>query len=301
MLGGVALALFLLLYLACQPPSSCLPTTRFLPVTAAILAAVILLGFLVTTLPFLAKAWRKDPAVALVTPFLLASRAMALGLGYGWGIIQPARAIRAPEDTIGGLSYLAKRLLDVTGAFTGLIFTLIVWCFVAPAIKLDSQGPVIFRQERVGQGGRPFTLYKFRTMNANATEELALLIESPGLIEPVLKVPDDPRLTRVGRFLRRWSLDELPQFWNVLKGDMSLVGPRPEEERVVEHYNDWHRRRLAVKPGMTGPMQINGRADLSLDERVALELDYIEHFSLRRDLHIMARTLPAILKGKGAF
>jgi lipopolysaccharide/colanic/teichoic acid biosynthesis glycosyltransferase len=105
----------------------------------------------------------------------------------------------------------------------------------------------------------------------------------------------------VGRFLRRWSLDELPQFWNVLKGDMSLVGPRPEEERVVDHYNDWHRRRLVVKPGMTGPMQINGRADLSLDERVALELDYIEHFSLGCDLLIMTRTLPAILKGRGAF
>lgn len=300
LLTGAALALFILLYFICQPGSLCLPTIRFLPTSAAILAAVILAVFLITTLPFLVKAWHKDRAVALVAPFLLAVRAVALGLGYGWGIVQPASTIRDPEGTIGGLSYLAKRLIDLIGALAGLIFTLIVWFFIAPAIKLDSQGPVIFRQVRIGQGGRPFTLYKFRTMNANATEELAQLIAMRGLVEPVLKLPDDPRLTRVGRFLRRWSLDELPQFWNVFKGDMSLVGPRPEEERVVEHYNDWHRRRLAVKPGITGPMQVNGRAELALDERVALELDYIEHFSLGRDLQIMARTLPAILKGKGA-
>jgi lipopolysaccharide/colanic/teichoic acid biosynthesis glycosyltransferase len=228
-------------------------------------------------------------------------RALALGLGYGGGLLKPARTIRNPEDSIGGWAYLGKRLIDIIGGLAGLSFTLIVWSLIALAIKLDSQGPVIFRQVRIGQGGRPFTLYKFRTMSATAPEELAQLIARRGLREPVLKLDDDPRLTRTGRFLRRWSLDELPQFWNVLKGEMSLVGPRPEEARIVAHYNDWHRRRLAVKPGMTGPMQVNGRADLPLDERVALELEYIEHFSLHRDLLIIAQTLPAILKGRGAF
>lgn len=301
LLAAGALGLLLLLSTLCRTAVSACPAVA--GVAAAVsgtLATATLLVFLATTIPFVTKAWSKDRAVALAAPFMLALRAIGLGLGYGWGLVQPALTIRNPDDTIGGLHYLGKRLLDIVGAAVGLIFTLIVWFFVAPAIKLDSQGPVIFRQVRVGQGGRLFTLYKFRTMNANATEELAELIARRGLTEPVLKLADDPRLTRIGRFLRRWSLDELPQFWNVLKGDMSLVGPRPEEERVVAHYNDWHRRRLAVKPGMTGPMQVNGRAELSLDERVALELDYIEHYSLGRDLHIIGQTLPAVIKGKGA-
>jgi lipopolysaccharide/colanic/teichoic acid biosynthesis glycosyltransferase len=118
---------------------------------------------------------------------------------------------------------------------------------------------------------------------------------------PVGKCAGDPRVTRAGRFIRRWSLDELPQFWNVLTGDMSLVGPRPEEVSVVARYSDWHRSRLAVRPGLTGPMQINGRAELSLDERVRLELEYIAHYSLWQDMVILARTLPAILSGWGAY
>jgi lipopolysaccharide/colanic/teichoic acid biosynthesis glycosyltransferase len=231
----------------------------------------------------------------------LAVRAIALVLGYGWGIIQPARAIHDPEDNIGGFSYFTKRVIDVAAALVGLIFTFIIWPVFALAIKLDSRGPVIFRQVRVGQGGRLFTLYKFRTMKVNVIEELAHRLALSGPAEPVLKRSPDPGLTRVGSFLRRWSLDELPQFWNVLKGDMSLVGPRAEKERVVAHYDDWHRRRLSVKPGITGPIQINGRAGLSLDERVALELDYIEHYSLGRDLRIIVRTIPAVLKGREAF
>jgi lipopolysaccharide/colanic/teichoic acid biosynthesis glycosyltransferase len=120
-------------------------------------------------------------------------------------------------------------------------------------------------------------------------------------LDPLLVKPeDDPRLTRTGRFLRRWSLDELPQFWNVLKGDMSLVGPRPEETRYVAHYNDWQRRRLAVKPGMTGPMQVNGRADLPLDERVEMELNYIENYSIWHDILLLLHTAPAVIRGEGA-
>ena len=126
------------------------------------------------------------------------------------------------------------------------------------------------------------------------------IAEQPQSPEPPPKRLDDPRLTRVGRWLRRWSLDELPQFWNVLKGEMSLVGPRPEELRLAQFYNDWHRRRLAVKPGITGPMQVSGRGNLSLDQRVQLELAYIDHYSLGRDLLILLQTIPAVIKGEGA-
>ncbi len=264
---------------------------------APALGAIVL--FLLTTIPFLGKCWSKDRAVTLAAPGLLFGRAAALGLGYGWGILRPRPGLSG-EAAIGGLAYLAKRALDLLGGAIGLIFTLIVWPPIALLIKLDSEGPVLFRQERIGERGRPFTMIKFRTMNLGAAEQWSQLVIDRGLNEPVLKLADDPRLTRAGRWLRRWSLDELPQFWNVLKGEMSLVGPRPEEARVVAHYTDHQRRRLAVRPGLTGPMQILGRADLSLDERVALDLEYIEHYSLGRDLSILARTFAVVLRGRGA-
>jgi lipopolysaccharide/colanic/teichoic acid biosynthesis glycosyltransferase len=161
---------------------------------------------------------------------------------------------------------------------------------------------VFFVQVRVGENGRRFPFYKLRSMRVGAErdfEEVAAVLNP--LDGPAVKVPDDPRVTRVGRRLRRWSLDELPQLWNALRGDMSLVGPRPEQVSVVEHYTDWHRQRLAVKPGLTGPMQISGRGMLSLDERVRLELDYIEHYSIWRDVEILIKTIPAVVLGKGAF
>jgi len=135
----------------------------------------------------------------------------------------------------------------------------------------------------------------------HAEAVLPQLVDLDALAAPAFKLPHDPRVTRVGRFLRRWSLDELPQFFNVLAGDMSLVGPRPEELAVVARYTDDQRRRLAVKPGMTGPMQVNGRGDLSFDERLRLELDYIDRYSVVRDLGILLRTLPAVIGGKGAY
>jgi lipopolysaccharide/colanic/teichoic acid biosynthesis glycosyltransferase len=135
-----------------------------------------------------------------------------------------------------------------------------------------------------------------------AEEMLSSLAKHESSAEPILKLRDDPRVTRVGRFLRRTSLDEAPQFWNVLKGEMSLVGPRPEEVRVVEgFYSDWHRQRLAVKPGITGPMQVNGRGDLALDERVQLELDYIQNHSIWKDITLLARTVVAVISGHGAY
>ncbi len=172
---------------------------------------------------------------------------------------------------------------------------------IALWIRLDSPGPVLFRQTRVGQKGQPFRIFKFRTMTADAEEVLAQLVDFDRLTTPAFKIPNDPRVTRAGRFLRRWSLDELPQLFNVLRGEMSLVGPRPEEVALVSRYTDDQRRRLAVKPGMTGPMQVNGRGDLPFDERLALELDYIDRYSLRKDLAILIRTLPAVLSGRGAY
>ncbi len=256
--------------------------------------------FLLTTLAFVGKAWPKDKGVALASPFLLAVRATALGMGYGWGIINPSQGVSGEESTIGGINYLGKRAIDILGSLIGLLFALLLGPFIALAIKFTSPGPILFKQERIGQGGKPFTIFKFRSMFNNAEETLDELVDLDDLEEPVFKLEDDPRITPLGRFLRRWSLDELPQFWNVFKGDMSLIGPRPEEARIVARYTDWHRRRLAVKPGLSGPMQVNGRGNLRLDERVKLELDYIENYALWRDIVIILKTIPAVFMGSGA-
>jgi lipopolysaccharide/colanic/teichoic acid biosynthesis glycosyltransferase len=255
-------------------------------------------AFLLTTLPFVAKAWGKDRAVAAVAPALLFGRAAALGWGTLRGLVAPRPGIGGAG--IAGPQRAAKRALDIVGALGGLLVTAVAAPLLALLIRLDSPGPILFRQERLGEGGRPFTMIKFRTMRVGAAEQLPALAAAQGLAEPALKLDDDPRLTPIGRFLRRWSLDELPQFWNVLRGEMSLVGPRPEEPRVVAYYSEWHRRRLAVRPGITGPMQIGGRADLSLDERTHLDLDYIDGYSLWRDLAILLHTIPVALRGKGA-
>ncbi len=254
--------------------------------------------FLLTTVPFIVKAWPKDRGVALGAPFLLAVRATALGLGYGWGLLRPQPL--SGVSTITGAQFLAKRAIDLFGSLVGLVGFVFLAPIIALAIKLTSPGPVFFRQIRIGQGGKPFTIYKFRSMREGAEADLDRLVDLGKLEQPAFKLQNDPRVTPVGRILRRWSLDELPQFWNVLRGEMSLIGPRPEEARVVARYSDWHRRRLAVKPGISGPMQVNGRGDLPLDERVRLELEYIEHYSVWRDVLYLLRTIPAVLGGRGA-
>ena len=144
-------------------------------------------------------------------------------------------------------------------------------------------------------------MYKLRTMTNDAERELEGLVSLDALVEPMFKLRTDPRVTRVGRFLRRFSLDELPQLVNVLRGEMSIVGPRPEQIDVVQRYRPEHRFRLDVKPGMTGPMQVYGRGDLTISERLAVELDYVENPSLGRDLRILLQTLPAALRGRGAY
>ncbi|MEA2530981.1 MAG: hypothetical protein QOG89_2625, partial [Thermomicrobiales bacterium] len=169
-------------------------------------------------------------------------------------------------------------------------------------IRRDSPGPILFRQQRVGRNGELFTCLKFRCMIANADEQRAELIRASQGSDPRLfKLPDDPRLTSVGKHLRRWSLDELPQFVNVLRGEMSVVGPRPPLPEEVASYDDWHHQRLLVTPGLTGLWQINGRSNLTFDEMVRLDLYYAEHWSPWLDFKIVMRTAPAIVTQRGAY
>lgn len=181
----------------------------------------------------------------------------------------------------------SKRALDIVGACLGLAITGLLAIPVGLLIVLDSPGPILFAQERLGKDEQVFRIYKFRTMHVHATSDGA---------KPK---SNDNNVTRVGRFLRKSSLDEFPQFWNVLRGEMSLVGPRPEQLRFAERYEPWQRRRFAVKPGMTGWWQVNGRPQPMYDH-VAYDIYYVEHRSLRLDLLILLRTVRAVLSGEGA-
>jgi exopolysaccharide biosynthesis polyprenyl glycosylphosphotransferase len=196
---------------------------------------------------------------------------------------------------------MLKRALDLTVSALLLALLSPLLLAVSVLILLDSGRPIFFRQARAGKDGEAFTMLKFRTMDADAEERLSELVDLAKLDEPAFKIPGDPRITRAGKLLRRFSIDELPQFINVLKGDMSLVGPRPEEEAVVALYDERQRIRLAVKPGITGPMQVYGRGDLTFEERLAMERDYLDNLSLTGDLAILLRTPTAIFRGDGAY
>jgi len=194
-----------------------------------------------------------------------------------------------------------KRVVDVCLALAGLTLLLPLVPLIVILIKLDSNGAVLFAQRRVGQGGRLFTCYKFRSMVRDAESmksELAQLIEATG---PAFKIRRDPRISEIGAFLRRSSLDEVPQLVNVLLGQMSIVGPRPQIPAEVELYEGWHRRRLEVKPGITCLWQIAGRSHIGFDEWMRLDLQYVRRRSLRLDLWIILRTLPAVIARKGAY
>ena len=194
-----------------------------------------------------------------------------------------------------------KRLIDIVGALIGLaVLGPLVLLPVAIIIKLTSPGPILFGQKRSGLHGRLFTMYKFRSMVTNAEMLRAELEAYNEMSGPVFKMKDDPRVTPFGRFLRRTSIDEFPQLWNVLVGDMSLVGPRPPIPTEVQHYNPWHRRRLSMKPGLTCIWQISGRNKIGFDQWMQLDLQYIDNWSLWLDLKILARTLPVVLTGLGA-
>ena len=192
-------------------------------------------------------------------------------------------------------------MIDILGALVGLLITAVTYVFVGIAIKLDSPGPILFSQVRIGKNGRRFKIYKFRSMYIDAErrkKDLEAQNEMKGLM---FKMEDDPRVTRVGRFIRKMSIDELPQFWNVLKGDMSLVGTRPPTEDEFEQYTPYYRRRLCMTPGLTGLWQVSGRSNVgSFDDVVKLDLHYIDHWSLSLDLKILFQTIIVVLFGKGA-
>jgi len=196
----------------------------------------------------------------------------------------------------------AKRSLDVVGALTGLTVLAPLLLVTAIAIRIESPGPVLFRQMRVGKRGRPFTMYKFRSMRPNAEAEKRALEDANESADGVLfKMKQDPRVTLVGRLIRRLSIDELPQLLNILRGDMSIVGPRPALPSEVALYDPEARKRLQTKPGLTCLWQISGRSELSFSEQVDLDLRYLQARSLGKDIAIIARTVPAVLTGRGAY
>jgi exopolysaccharide biosynthesis polyprenyl glycosylphosphotransferase len=198
------------------------------------------------------------------------------------------------------LQLVAKRAVDLAISFVLFVLTSPVQLAAALAIKLSSSGPVYFRQVRCGLNGRHFTLVKFRTMQSGAEERLSEISHLNEMSGPVFKATRDPRLTKVGRFLRRLSIDELPQLWNVIVGDMSLVGPRPPLPEEVARYEPWQRRRLSMKPGLTCLWQISGRSEVDFDRWMALDLKYIDTWSPMLDVKILLKTVPAVLSGRGA-
>ena len=200
-----------------------------------------------------------------------------------------------------GWPLVIKRILDVTISVVLLILLTPLFLIVAALIKLTSDGPVFFRQERLGVNKRRFLIYKFRTMVPNAEKMLDALENHNEVSGPVFKIINDPRITRIGKFLRRSSIDELPQLFNILKGDMSLVGPRPLPVRDYQGFNqDWQRRRFSVRPGVTCLWQVNGRSSVPFEQWMRLDLQYMDEWSLWLDLKILARTIPAVLRGSGA-
>jgi exopolysaccharide biosynthesis polyprenyl glycosylphosphotransferase len=200
-----------------------------------------------------------------------------------------------------GVDFVLKRSFDFVGAVLLVLFLSPVLLAAAVAVKLGSRGPMVYRSIRPGIGGVPFACFKFRTMYADADERQDKLESSNEKAGAIFKMRNDPRVTPIGRFLRRWSIDELPQLFNVLRGEMSLVGPRPLPERDYERLENWHRKRYLVLPGMTGLWQVSGRSELDFDELVRLDFLYLERWSVFLDLSILLKTIPAVVRAKGAW
>lgn len=226
-----------------------------------------------------------------------ASRTM---FGY-LGEDDPIPVVTYYRMTLDPTQLLLKRILDVAGATVGLLLTALAFPFVAWALKRDSPGPIFFRQERVGQNGRRFYLHKFRTMRVDAEARKHELLAQNEMKGAIFKMSNDPRITRIGRFLRKSSIDELPQFWNVLKGEMSLVGTRPPTPDEVAQYEEWHRCRISIKPGLTGLWQTSGRNRVDdFDQICQLDMAYIDNWSLGLDLKLLFKTVGVVVLGTGA-
>lgn len=210
------------------------------------------------------------------------------------------RLIRS-EAPASVVQRLMKRLLDFSGSLIGIVLLSPFFFLLALAIKLDSPGPVIFAQTRVGKNGRLFKFYKFRSMVTNAEQLKKHLLTRNESDGPAFKMKHDPRVTRLGRIIRKTSLDELPQLWNVVRGDMSLVGPRPALPDEVEKWKPWQHKRLAVEQGCTCIWQVSGRSDVNFDQWMSMDIQYVKTWSLRLDLSIIIRTVLVMLTGKGAY
>jgi exopolysaccharide biosynthesis polyprenyl glycosylphosphotransferase len=218
---------------------------------------------------------------------------------------------RLEVQRIGGRSYIGftpvaevswlKRVTDIVLVGMGLIVLAPILALIALAVKLDSRGPVFYGQLRLGKDGRQFKMLKFRSMNVDADKRLSELKQQNEATGPLFKMRRDPRVTRVGRFIRRWSLDELPQLINVFRGEMSLVGPRPPMPSEVAEYEDWQLGRLRAVPGVTGLWQVSGRSEVPFHDMVRLDLHYIRNWSLALDVEILLRTIPAVLTSRGAY
>jgi exopolysaccharide biosynthesis polyprenyl glycosylphosphotransferase len=232
--------------------------------------------------------------ITATLPDVLASRLTVQPLGGLTALsLQPVR--------LSGGQVVAKFTFDIVLSALLLVVLSPALAAIAVAVKVSSPGPVLYRQVRIGLRGRPFTMLKFRTMRSGADRDVEALRAEHRVHDVMFKIKDDPRVTKVGRFLRRFSIDELPQLLNVVRGDMSLVGPRPALPEEVAKYEEWHMDRLEVPPGITGLWQISGRADLSFDECVQLDLFYIENWSLSYELFILGKTIPVMMSRRGAY
>jgi exopolysaccharide biosynthesis polyprenyl glycosylphosphotransferase len=232
--------------------------------------------------------------IAPTTAELLTQRAEYVA---GQGI--PLFELRPP--VVAGVDWAVKRIFDLVVSAAIVLIGLPIWALIALAVKVDSPGPVFYRDRRVGLGERQFGMFKFRSMYGDAAMRQAALEAANEASGPLFKIKDDPRVTRVGRILRRYSIDELPQVLNVLRGEMSLVGPRPLPLRDYVQLEDWHRRRYRVLPGMTGLWQVSGRIELTFDDLVRLDFYYLENWSIWLDISILAKTLPAVIARRGAY
>lgn len=218
-------------------------------------------------------------------------------------VSQPESQLISRQEVNNNKSYLlAKRCIDVIGALCGIILLLFLFIIIAIAIKVeDPKGPVFFKQKRIGKDGKEFYMYKFRSMVTDAEERLKELLKYNEISGAMFKMKEDPRITKIGRFIRKTSIDELPQLWNVLKGDMSLVGPRPPLPREVAEYTTHDMQRLLVVPGCTGLWQVSGRNDLNFHQMVELDLQYIQKRNLMFDIKIILKTVKVLLGSDNAY